>query len=90
MANPLNREIILNDYDLLGGLANYGVVGARLLPGVKVGLTSERLHLMLKDNLSGTEKEMLNSGQTYPLAVDPKDHSSSFTLAIPNIIWRSR
>lgn len=83
VANSLNKEIILNNPDLLGGLANYGVVGARLLPGVKVGLTSERLRLMLKDNLSGTEKEMLNSGQTYPLAVDPKDHSSSFTIGYP-------
>ncbi len=83
-SNALDKEVFFNDTDLLVGLANYGVVGAKILPAIKVGLTSDRLRLKLKDNLSGRETEMLNSGRTYPLAVDHKDHSSSFTIGYPD------
>ena len=81
--STLNADIVLNNPDLLGGLANYGVVGAKILPAVSVGLTSDRLRLKLKDNISGEEKEMLNSGQAYPLKVNPQDHSSDFTIGFP-------
>ncbi|MCT2398123.1 hypothetical protein [Novosphingobium mangrovi (ex Huang et al. 2023)] len=79
----INTDVVFDQPDLLGGLANFGVVGAKVLPAVKVGLTSDRLQLQLKDNLSGQVRLMTSSGQTYPLTIDPKDHSSSFSIGHP-------
>ncbi|MEJ2441034.1 MAG: hypothetical protein P8Z72_15425 [Gammaproteobacteria bacterium] len=80
---PLEAKIIFDNPDLLGGLANYGVVGAQVLPGVKAGLTCDLLQLTLKDDRTGKVTEMHSSGRPYPLSVNPKDHSSSFTIGKP-------
>lgn len=79
----LNKDVVFDSPDLLAGLANYGVAGAKILPAVQVGLTSDKLQVQLKDNLSGKVTEMTSSGQTYPLAVNPQDHSSSFSIGHP-------
>lgn len=81
---PLNANIIFDNPDLLGGLANFIIVGAKILPAVRVGLTSDRLQLKLTDDRSGAVTEMQSSGQTYPLSVNPKDHSSNFTIGDPD------
>lgn len=78
-----DAAMVFNNPDLLGGLANYGVAGAKILPAVKLDLESDRLRLLLKDNISGQKTEMLNSGQTYPLAINPQDHSSDFSIGYP-------
>lgn len=82
-SNPPAAEIVFDNPDLIGGRGNFGVAGALVLPAVKVSLTSERLRLKLTDRISGIETEMLSSGQAYPLAVDPNDHSSSFSIGYP-------
>lgn len=83
-SNALNTEAVFDNPDLLGGLANLGFIGAKILPAVRVGLSSDRLRLKLTDNLSGKTSWMENSGQTYPLAIDPKDHASSFSIGYPD------
>ncbi|MEZ5679934.1 MAG: hypothetical protein R3E14_01410 [Erythrobacter sp.] len=75
--------VIFPDPDLLGGLGNYGFAGVKLLPAVKVGLRSDRMRLLLADRISGRETWMENSGAVYPLAVDPADHSSRFSIGAP-------
>ena len=79
----LNKDVVFDDPDLLGGLANFGVVGAKVLPALQVGLTSDRLELQLKDNISGKVTRMSSSGRTYPLEVNSQDHSSSFSIGHP-------
>jgi stress response protein YsnF len=76
-------EKVFDSPDLIGGRANFGVAGAKILPAVKLGLTSDQLLVKLKDNISGIETEMRNSGQTYSLAVNPQNHSSNFTIGYP-------
>jgi hypothetical protein len=82
-ANTPEVPVIFSEPDLLGGLANYGVIGAKVLPAVKLGLISNSLRLQLKDNLSGQVTEMDTSGRTYPLAVQPGTHESNFTIGQP-------
>ena len=81
--NPPEVPVIFSQPDLLGGYGNYGVAGAKVLPAVKVGLTSQGLRLKLTDSLADKRYEMESSGQTYPLKVDPKDHSSHFSIGDP-------
>lgn len=82
-ANPPTAEIVFANPDLIGGLANFGLAGAKVLPAVKVALTSDRLQLKLRDHISNTDTLMTSSGQTYPLAVNPADHSSRFSIGSP-------
>jgi hypothetical protein len=81
--SPLGTKVVLDSPDLLGGLANYGVAGAKILPAFEVGLRSDRLRFLLTDNLTGEQREVETSGQSYPLQVDPSDHSSSFSIGYP-------
>lgn len=82
-ANPPDLVKIFDQPDLIGGRASFGIAGAKILPAVKVGLASDVLKLTLKDNLSGIETVMDSSGKTYPLKVNPVDHSSSFSIGYP-------
>ncbi len=82
-AHPPSAEVVFANPDLIGGLANFGVAGAKVLPAVKVSLRSERLQLKLADHLSGAETLMTSSGRTYPLAVRPDDRSSHFSIGHP-------
>lgn len=82
-ADAPEQAIIFPKPDLLAGLGNYGFVGIQLLPAVKLGLRSNRLRLLLADKISGRETWMESSGQVYPLAVDPADHSSRFSIGRP-------
>ena len=82
-ANPPTGEFFFDQVDLIGGLANFGVAGAKVVPALKISLTSDRLELKLKDHVSGTETLMSSSGRSYPLAVDATDHSSRFSIGYP-------
>ncbi len=88
--NPPEIPVIFDQPDLLGGYGNYGVAGAKVLPAVKVGLVSQTLKLKLTDNLAHKRFEMESSGRTYPLKVDPADHSSNFSIGDPeyNLAFR--
>jgi len=79
----IEKKVVLDSPDLLGGLADYGIAGARVLPAVDIGLVSDKLSFTLKDNVNGTSSEITQSGQSLPLAVNPADHSSSFSIGQP-------
>lgn len=79
----LGADIVLGDVDLLGGLANYGVVGAKVMPSVKLGLTSKGIAFRLSDQIAGTTRTLERSGTSYPLAVDAATHASRFALGDP-------
>ena len=76
-------EKTFEDQDMLLGVANWGVFGAKVFPQVKFDLHSTSLKFKLHDLLSGKTHELTSSGLTYPLAVNAGDHSSHFTLSDP-------
>ena len=78
---PLTQ--IFEDADLLLGIGNYGVVGAQILPMLKAELKSKSLRFTLYDHLSGKPTELVATGQTVPLMVNPADKSSNFSIADP-------
>ena len=47
------------------------------------GAGQEGIELAMNELLSGKVTEMESSGQTYPLAVNPQDHTSHFTIGNP-------
>lgn len=82
-ASPPSAEQVFRNIDLIGGRANFGFVGARIHPSVKLGLTSDRLEMRLRDDLAETEMLITQPGQRFDLAVDPVSHASSFTISDP-------
>ena len=76
--------ILLEDMDFLGGLANYGVAGAKVLPGVQVGLRSNGLTFTLIDKVAQKSSSVAQTGTTVPLGVrNDRVMSSEFGLADP-------
>lgn len=73
----------LEAIDLIGGRANFGIVGGKVMPAVKLDLNSDKLEFRLKDNVSGKQQSITASGKAYPLAIDPRDKSSRFSIGDP-------
>jgi hypothetical protein len=73
---------VFENVDLIGGRANFGILGGKLLPAVKVKLHSELMKLTLKDS-DGQSYPLTSNGQLVNVAVDPSDKSSSFTVGDP-------
>ena len=71
------------DQDMLLGVANWGVIGAKVFPQVKFELHSDALRFKFRDMLNDKATLLESTGQTLPLTVDPDDHSSRFTLSDP-------
>jgi len=82
-ASPPSAEQVFRNIDLLGGRANFGVVGVTIHPAVKLGLESDRLELRLTDELAERDLSITQSGQQFDLAVDPLTHASSFSIGDP-------
>lgn len=74
-------EKVFEDFDLLGGRAHFGVVGAQAFPAVKFGLRSDALRFTLHDNVAGTTTEPV-SGQSMPLALT-EGQAANFTVGSP-------
>lgn len=74
---------IFDDFDLIGGRANFGVFGGQVFPAVKVELHSDALKFKLRDQVRGTTTIIENSGQAVDLGINPGDKSSRFTLGDP-------
>ena len=68
--------------DMLAGLLNIGFTGARISPGIRLGLTSERLDFGLVDHLANDKTIRISNGKPYTLAVD-KTGRSRFGLGDP-------
>ncbi|MGL4312539.1 MAG: hypothetical protein ACRCSO_00985, partial [Sphingomonas sp.] len=81
--NPPKMEKIFDTLDLIGGAANFGVLGAQVFPAVKIELKSDKLTLGLHDFVNNSDVRVAGGGQVTPLAVDPTDHSSRFSLGDP-------
>lgn len=79
--NP-NMVKTIDEIDLLGGLANFGVFGAQVFPAIKLELDSESLTFSLYDKLLSSDTR-ISSGQKVDLAVRPSDHSSQFVISDP-------
>lgn len=78
--------IIFDNFDLLGGEGNFGVVGGQLFPAVKVGLHSDSLRFTLYDYVNGRQTQTIiaNSGRLTPISVaNEPTRSSHFSLANP-------
>ncbi len=70
--------------DLLGGSANFGVLGAQVFPGFQVTLHSDDLHFTLVDGLNkGAQPVQIVSGVSTPIAVDANTSQSVVTIKDP-------
>lgn len=78
---PVVAPIFINDIDLLFGNANFGVVWAKLHPGLKADLTSRSLNFKLVDNLAGNSSQTISSGQRR--SVTTQNNQAKITLKDP-------
>jgi hypothetical protein len=83
-AEQLGDEFVhtFDQIDLLFGYGNWGAAGVTVHPAVKVQLGSHSLKFMVHDNVANSDQE-LRSGKALPLAVDPVQQMSSFSIGAP-------
>lgn len=74
---------VFDDFDLIGGRANFGVAGGQVFPALKVELHSGGLKFRLRDEIAGTDRWLTESGASTALAVDPVTHASRFSIGDP-------
>ena len=74
--------IFFEDIDLLAGYANYGVVWAKIHPGIKADLTSRNLSFTLVDNNPGGQIQTIKNGEIK--SVSTSSSVASVTLKDPN------
>ncbi len=74
---------VFDDFDLIGGRANFGIVGGQVFPAVKVELKSDSLRFKLNDLVKGTSTTITSTGQQIDLGINPSDKVSRFTLGDP-------
>ncbi|MFM5929327.1 MAG: hypothetical protein ACKOPQ_00280 [Novosphingobium sp.] len=81
--NP-KAERFFEEVDLIGGRANFGVIGAQVFPGVRVELTSDMLTFNLHDfNKTGNADTLITqTGQVVPLGIDSANRSR-FSISDP-------
>ncbi len=72
------------DQDMLLGVANWGVIGAKVFPQVKFELHSTSLRFKFRDLLNDKTTVLESTAQTVPLTIDADDHSSRFALSDPD------
>jgi hypothetical protein len=75
-------EHSFDEIDLLMGYGNWGAAGITVHPAVKVQLGSHALKLVVHDNVAGTDQELV-TGKRLPLAVEPVQQASSFSIGAP-------
>ncbi|MGY3266218.1 hypothetical protein [Lysobacter sp. HA35] len=75
--------IVFDDFDLIGGRANFGVAGGQVFPAVQVALHSDKLALTLHDNIANTDMALPAGSGPLKLKVDPDSHASDFTIGNP-------
>lgn len=77
---PVTRTI--DQVDLLLGRAQFGPVGAKVHPAIKMELFSEGLQFSLSDHVANKRTPMNQSGKAYAVAVND-NHYSRFTVSDP-------
>lgn len=80
-----SAPFIFEQFDMLGGRGNYGILGAQVFPAVDLTLTSQLLTLTLRDkNKQTNQLTVLNAGTTeVPLILDPADDAANFAIEDP-------
>lgn len=82
--NPPEFVKFFEDIDLLGGVANGGVAGAKVFPGIRVQLISGGLTFNVQDlDSKGSPPVAVNNGQTVDLAIGA-NRTSHFTIGDPS------
>ncbi|WP_414901655.1 hypothetical protein ACMT1E_01020 [Sphingomonas flavalba] len=81
---PATRgDKLFESIDLIGGRANFGIVGGKVMPALQLSLQSDRLDFRLTDRITGQSQVVNASGRAYRLAVDPTDRTSRFAIGDP-------
>lgn len=78
---PAIAPIFIESIDLLGGSFNYGVVWAKVHPGLKADITSRELSLKIIDNYGSGTPQRISDGQSKQVAI--RNGKSSITLKDP-------
>lgn len=81
-SNNPKAEKFFEEVDLIGGRANFGVIGAQVFPGVRVELTSDKLTFNLHDYNTNADTLITQSGQVVKLGMDAKNQSK-FSISDP-------
>lgn len=79
----LQQPLNITDVDLIGGQANFGIVGAQVFPAANIILTSNELSFKLFDKNSGTTTPLTKSGQTIKLIPDKTTGALEFDIKDP-------
>jgi hypothetical protein len=61
--------------DLLGQQANFGVVGAKVYPAIKVDLVSNALQFQIRDDLANRRIPVNATGQTHAITIDAEGYA---------------
>lgn len=81
--NPISFPKVFDQFDLIGGQANFGVAGAQVFPAIKVDLVSNALEFTLHDEVANVDKPVSYSGQPVKLGIEPSTQLSKFTIGNP-------
>lgn len=70
------------DFDLIGGRANFGAFGGKIFPAVQVQANSDKLQFTMRDLVTGGTSLLQTSGKAMSLGVDSTG-ASSFVVEQP-------
>jgi hypothetical protein len=80
----INSNFIFSQFDLLGGLLNFGIVGGQVFPAVKLNLHSDKLQFTLTDEILNKPTLVNATGQSINVAVNNAAiHDSHFKFGNP-------
>lgn len=79
----LEVPLVIDDVDLIGGQANFGIVGAQVFPAANIILTSNKLAFTLVDRNGGAPIPLTTSGQNIILKTDSKTAALEFDIKDP-------
>ncbi|HYB65328.1 MAG TPA: hypothetical protein VEC59_08730 [Steroidobacteraceae bacterium] len=83
----INTDTTLHDFDLLGGLLNYGVVGGQLLPSIRVNLHSDKLQFTLYDEVQRRQTALVSPPGPVSLGVTPSGAAVLSHFSIGNPVY---
>ncbi len=80
----INTPFIFDQFDLLGGILNFGVAGGQVFPAVNINLHSNKLQFTVNDEISNRSTVVSATGQTVSLAANNTSiHDSHFKFGNP-------
>lgn len=76
-------EKVFSDINLLAGRGDYGLFGAEIYPALKGEFTSGMLTVMVQDKTGGGPPQIIGSGDSARVAVDPNIRAGEFSVGQP-------